>query len=159
MADACLSAQVERIARTVRAFLEPRWVEWHQREGDPAPRVVSQGTCGRSSLFLRDVLRAEGLMAEFVAGTPGQPGAADQGFRCGGEWCGHAWVECGDWIVDVTADQFGDDPVIVTFIGDRRYRHGVDGSEPQYLKRRARVARDLMGEWKAQMKEGVEHAT
>lgn len=144
MAEPCLSQRLCQIARDVRAFLEPHWDAWHRHEGSPVLKTPSQGTCGRSSLFLRDVLRAEGLSAEFAAGSPSE---GRQGFRCGPVWCGHAWVECADWIVDVTADQFDAPPVVVTYVGDARYRAGVDISEPQFLARRQKVAAELMVEW------------
>lgn len=154
MDDVCLSGRIEAIARAVRAFLEPRWADWHLHEGSPSLKTPSQGTCGRSSLFLRDVLRSHGFQAEFVAGTPSE---GDEGFRCGAVWCGHAWVECAGWIVDVTADQFGDDPVIVTYVGDQRYKAGVDGSAPEFLARRQKVAWRLMVDWNE--REGEIHET
>ncbi|WP_319825504.1 transglutaminase domain-containing protein [Thalassovita sp.] len=147
--------RIETIAKQVRRFLEPRWEEWHRHEGSPRLQAPSQGTCGRSSLFLREVLRAEGLMAEFVAGSPSE---GQEGYWLGGAWHGHAWVEVEGWIVDVTADQFGAPPVIVSPVGISRYRAGVDASEPQFLARRQKVARELMNDWMEKREEDMEHA-
>ncbi len=155
MADATRQ-RIEEIATRVRAFLEPRWDDWHRHEGSPSLRTPSQGTCGRSSLFLCQVLRNNGLDAKFVAGTPSE---GSQGYWTDGNWHGHAWAEVDGWIVDVTADQFGAPPVEVVPVGVPRYRAGEDTSEPQFLMRRQRVAHSLMAEWKAREQEGVEHAT
>ncbi|MFK3964755.1 hypothetical protein ACI2KT_14255 [Ensifer adhaerens] len=46
------------------------------------------------------------------------------GFNCGKSWQSHAWVECGDFIVDITADQFGAPPVLVVDRTDNRYNKG-----------------------------------
>lgn len=156
MADSCEMSRLEAIARKVRAFLEPRWADWHLREGSPNLKTPSQGACGRSSLFLRDVLRNEGFPAEFVAGSPSE---GVQGYRYGSVWLGHAWVECSGWILDLTADQFDDATVVVTRVGDGRYRAGLDTAEPQFLLRRERVAKRLMVEWLEQGKEGEKDET
>lgn len=155
MADA-IRKRIELVAGQVRRFLEPQWEEWHRHEGSPSLLTPSQGTCGRSSLFLQEALRAEGLIAEFVAGSPSE---GQQGYWLDGAWHGHAWVEVDGWIVDVTADQFGAPPVVVTPVGARCYRAGVDASEPQFLARRQKVVQQLMNDWVKQREEEMEHAT
>ena len=156
MAKGCSQQRLLTIATEVRAFLEPHWADWHQHAGSPRLRTLSQGTCGRSSLVLRDVLRAKGFSAMLIAGSPSE---GPQGFWFEGAWHGHAWVECDGWIVDVTADQFDAPPVIVTPVGDSRYRAGVDAAEPEFLARRQRVAAALMAQWNERMKEGMHHET
>lgn len=141
---------VERIAGQVRAFLEPHWAEWHRRAGSLPLVCDSQGTCGRSSLFLRDVLRSAGAEAEMVAGSPVD---GDHGFY-NGVWHGHAWVRAGGWIVDVTADQFGCEPIIVTGIDDARYGAGRDTAEPEFVAMRQRMVRQLQAAWDARAKGG-----
>ncbi|MBA84350.1 transglutaminase domain-containing protein [Thalassobius sp. S69A] len=131
-------------ARQARAFLEPHWAAWHRRAGSPKKRTLSQGTCGRSSLFVRDVLRSRGIPAEFVIGSPA---LGPQGYRLDGVWHGHAWVQSGGWIVDVTADQFGAPGVMITRLGDQRYKAGQDTAEPEFQLLRQQAARQLLKNW------------
>lgn len=106
------------LAARVRAFLEPVWVEWHRARGGNLPVPLSRFTCGRSSLFLKRVLESD---AESWHARP----QGHFGFHTGNEWSSHAWVECGDLIIDITADQFGDAPIIVTEAPDPRYHKAV----------------------------------
>ncbi|WP_323784271.1 hypothetical protein [Thalassovita sp.] len=138
------------LAGRVRRFLEPRWAEWHLHEGSPALRTPSQGTCGRSSLFLCKVLQLNGIAAEFAAGDPTE---GPKGFHTAQGWKGHAWVESGELILDLTADQFGLPSVVIAAQGDPRYARGTDTSEPEFIARRQRMVRELMDEWMAQNEE------
>lgn len=144
-------ARLEALARQVRGFLEPHWAEWHRRAGSLPMVSDSQGTCGRSSLFLRDVLRGAGFDAEFAAGSPVEH---HKGFRSKDGWHGHAWVRAGGWIVDVTADQFGGPAVLMTGADDPRYSEGTDTAEPEFIAIRQAVARDLMTAWHARQTGG-----
>ncbi|CUH65374.1 hypothetical protein TG4357_01828 [Thalassovita gelatinovora] len=146
MADPRLADLVGR----VRRFLEPRWSEWHLHEGSPALRTPSQGTCGRSSLFLCQVLQQHGIVAGFAAGDPTE---GQKGFHTAQGWKGHAWVEAENKILDVTADQFGLPPVVITGTDDPRYGRGTDTSEPEFIARRQRMVRELMTDWMAQNEE------
>ena len=116
---------LERLAQKVRAFLEPHWAEWHHKSGSPeGRRTMSEGTCGRSSRFLCDVLKAEGFAAEVVFGSPVECAC---GYLSADGWRGHGWVEVADpaCIIDVTADQFGDARVLLTAPDDPRYLKGA----------------------------------
>ena len=123
-------ADLFRLAADARKFLKPAWVRWRQSRGELVPATPSTNTCGRSSLFLRDVLRAEGFSAEWANGVPrrneGGAEAGPFGFFSGQRWESHAWVVTDDFILDITADQFGAAPVIVTPISDPRYRAGYE---------------------------------
>ncbi|MDQ2089623.1 hypothetical protein [Marimonas arenosa] len=133
----------------MRAFLEPHWAVWHARTGSPeGRRTLSEGTCGRSSRFLCEVLRRDGFEAELVFGSPVE---CDCGFRTEAGWKGHGWVLVREpaRIVDLTADQFGAAPVIVTGIDDPRYRAGHDIAGPGWIAERQRVARTLLRAWDA----------
>lgn len=127
-------------ALRVRAFLEPVWLEWHNAQGDDAPAPLSRSTCGRSSLFLKRVLRA--------GFPPADAPRAWFGFHAGGDWRSHAWVEAGDWIIDLTADQFGDEPVIVAPLHDPRYQKGVcDSAYPEFVRAHRRTVERLWTRW------------
>ena len=120
-----MTADIKTIATQARAFLEPVWLVWQHQEARPLTDLPSRQTSGRSSLFLRDALRLAGQPAEWINGIPRVteqgPVIGDFGFCAGGRWESHAWVTCPGWIVDVTADQFGAAPVIVTADPDPRY--------------------------------------
>lgn len=136
------------IAVSVRGFIEPIWHEWHRASGGPPPKVAAASTCGRSSLFLVEVLHHAGLDAEWQSGTPrlseAGPELGPYGFFTGRRWESHAWVRCGAHIIDITADQFGADRIIVTAADDARYRVGErDTALPAYVAAR-RAAVDAM---------------
>lgn len=131
------------IAARVRAFLQPAWLQWH---GVQRPAVPSTGTCGRSSLFLTSVLRAAGHDdAEWCCGAPGDHAAAE-GYHDGTGWRGHAWVGVAGHVLDITADQFGQPPVLLLPAPDPRYRRGPDRADPQAVAARAEAVRALWAE-------------
>jgi hypothetical protein len=130
------------IALQARAFLEPVWLEWHTTRGGDIPTPLSRTTCGRSSLFLKRVLQVN-------CPLPGGP-RAYFGFHAGSDWQSHAWVETGNWIIDLTADQFGDEPVIVTARPDPRYQKGVsDRAFPEFVRGHRRAVEKLTSQWEA----------
>jgi hypothetical protein len=147
------------LAADVRSFLEPVWPLWHQRSGRPVPTPASAGTCGRSSLFLRDVLRLEGFCAEWTIGNPhradgGEIGTSE-GFFTGMRWESHAWVSCLGMIIDVTADQFGADAIIVTTEPDARYRaNGHDAASRSSIEARHSAVAFIWPEWLAHRAKG-----
>jgi hypothetical protein len=137
------------LAISVRAFLEPAWRQW-QPGVDPA----SKNTCGRSSLFLERVLRQAGHEASWTNGVPrlseDGPDLGPFGFFTGVRWESHAWVECGGIIVDVTADQFGAPPVIVTPANDPRYgAQTFETANAEAIAARHRVVDALWQGWLA----------
>jgi hypothetical protein len=96
-------ARVEGIARALRNAIEmcePTKLPW------PA---FPHGACGDTSLILGQVLHDTGIKGfDYVGGNK---------HRDNGEWySSHGWLQNGEWIVDITADQFPDveTPVIVT---------------------------------------------
>lgn len=146
--------QLFEVAVSARRFIEPIWHEWHLAWGPNPPTVASRFTCGRTSLFLVDVLRHEGKAAEWVSGVPRLaeegPELGPYGFFFAGRWESHAWVRCGAWIIDITADQFGADPVIVTPAIDRRYSAGNrDTALPIHVAARRRAVDELWPRWLA----------
>ncbi|NUS71045.1 MAG: hypothetical protein HOQ41_22055 [Ensifer adhaerens] len=140
------------IATAARRFVEPIWVEWHRAWGGTPPAIPSQWTCGRTSLFLVRVLSAQGFKAHWVSGTPrtkpDEPEIGPYGYVCDGVWQSHAWVECGDFIVDITADQFGAPPVLVVDCTDNRYNTGNrDTALPEFVLARRRAVDDIWPRW------------
>lgn len=115
-------------------FIEPIWRRWHQLAGRALPQPLSRFTCGRTSLFLRDVLRHEGHPAEWMSGTPYAGGSNEpvsaNGYFTGSQWEGHAWVISGKSIVYIIADQFGCDPIVITSVDDNRYAGSKDLANP-----------------------------
>jgi hypothetical protein len=64
-----------------------------------------RGSCGAAAEVLGRMLRdCLGIEATYVNGSLDRPGG----------WSSHAWVEFDGIIADITADQFGQAPVIVT---------------------------------------------
>ncbi len=111
-----------------RNFLEPRWLSLHQLWGEPLVKKPSQYMCRYSSIFLKKVLNAATPeLWQLVAGRPvlkEQEGTKEGGFgfyTSSGLFFDHCWVQSVDLIVDLTADQFGADEVIITPVKDSRY--------------------------------------
>ncbi|WP_234803925.1 hypothetical protein [Ensifer adhaerens] len=97
-------------------------------------------------------MNARGLDADWVSGTPRSaptgPEIGPFGFFCGKSWQSHAWVECGDFIVDITADQFGASPVLVVDSTDNRYNKGSrDVALPQFVLARQRAVDAIWPRW------------
>lgn len=77
----------------------------------------------RSATFLAYALENAGFAARVASGRPAaSPNTF--GFWTGDRWEDHAWVVCGDYIIDITADQFGLPEVMTVPASDRRYRAG-----------------------------------
>ena len=140
-------AVLTTLASAARTFLEPHWEAWYRHIGSPeGQRTFSEGTCGRSSTFLCDLLRSEGYSARVAYGSPVE---CDCGFRTAAGWKGHGWVVVEDpaCIIDLTADQFGAPPVIVTGLDDPRFCEGHDVAGQGWIAQRQRAAKDLMQDW------------
>lgn len=114
------------IATTARTFLLPHWSRWHRLWGPPAPSVASQWTCVRSSFFLVRAFARCGMEARLQSGQSPEnaPGIISEecGLFTAAGWMGHAWVETNGFVVDITADQFGHAPVIVSPASNPAYR-------------------------------------
>lgn len=129
-------AATEAVAARVRVFLEPRWLEWRETRQRPAEATASGGMCRFTSVFLAKVLAAESdarwtvrggspvaeahqLQLRWERGAPRDGGMLD----AVGRWQAHYWVEdlAGSTLVDLTADQFGHEPVVISAPGDQRY--------------------------------------
>lgn len=165
---ASIEAAIDReeifvIATEVRRFLEPRWMEFQRQRGLVCASHPSTGMCRLSTLFLLRVLDQEIPRGGWQC-LGGCPDAADEdvdpalgmpgGYRdSNGDWSGHYWVTDGDFefVLDVTADQFGGDAVVVVEdVSGGSYRANYDpGAVLERMKDvRSRVA-EWLGEWSA----------
>jgi hypothetical protein len=144
--------QLFQFAVSARRFIEPVWTEWHEAGGSSPPSVASRFTCGRTSLFLVKVLQAEGFEAQWQSGTPRLseegPELGPYGFYTGSRWESHAWVCCRALVIDITADQFGAEPIIVTSATDKRYGAGdKDTALPSFIAARHKAVDDIWPRW------------
>ena len=103
-----------------RNFLEPRWLSLHQLWGEPHPEQLSKYMCRYTSIFLKEILNATTQQSwRLVAGRPilkEQEGTTQGSFgfcTSSGLFFDHCWVQSVDLIVDITADQFGAEVVIL----------------------------------------------
>lgn len=116
------------IAEAARSFLLPHWRAWHELWGPPAPARLSQWTCVRSSIFLTRSLKRYGVGATYQSGRPvsGAPNEAISavGVLSASGWVSHAWVEAEGYLIDITADQFGQAPIILSSTDNPAYRKG-----------------------------------
>lgn len=101
----------------LRKVLQGLWARWGEEKG---MAFVTNGAtmCRFTSAFLSDVLGWEWRVA---GGDPKYRGD-EAGFFDGQMWQGHYWVTNGQQIIDLTANQFGADEIVVTSMEDPRYR-------------------------------------
>jgi hypothetical protein len=116
-----------------RRFLEPRWCLLHQSWGDPQPETTSRYMCRYTSIFLKAVLNTDACPSwRLVAGRPivkESEGTENGcfGFRTpSGLFFDHCWVQSSKLIVDITADQFGAEAIIITPVSDPRYSPNLE---------------------------------
>ncbi len=144
-----LARNVYDLMVEVRPYVEARIEEWIDRnpgfarppKGAPLTTGFCRGVAAGIAVILAEAYpdcfwrvaggfgieygtEAASDLAGFVDGECFPGGMID----AAGEWHGHFWVTGGDpesdegLIVDLSADQFGHDPVVVTQIEDPRYR-------------------------------------
>ncbi len=146
---------VAAVAHRMRAFLEPLWSEWHEarRErlaamGEPSdpPAQASRGMCRWSSMVLLDVLAKETGRTWTLKGGSVYPPLHPTGgiLDAAGQWRDHYWVEAGDLLVDVTADQFGRPSVIVESGAHPLHRPNYTPAE---IRQHVADARITAGKW------------
>lgn len=132
-----MNADLLPIATKARSFLERVWPIWHKAMGSK-PAVISSGTCGRSSLFLQRVLKDDhGVASTWVTGKFMNAGNPER----------HSWLKVGGQIIDITADQFGLDPIIVVPANDERYIPGDDTATPDFRAKRERNVTAIWPDW------------
>lgn len=92
--------RVEALAIAVRRAIElcdPTELPWQH---------FPRGACGDTALILGQVLHEAGITGfEYICGNK---------YNENGACSSHAWLRNGEWIVDITADQFADIDVPVT---------------------------------------------
>lgn len=93
-------AELRSVVDTVRARLESADLSQAHVCFSSFPR----GACGATCDVLATVLeRRFGVKPKWVGADIGE----------GADWSSHAWLEMGGFTIDITADQFGREPVIV----------------------------------------------
>lgn len=103
-----------------RSFLEAMWFHTHREWQDEQPSVPSRHMCRYSSLFLKRILKKNhDINADIIAGRPSQEldgtPQGEYGFEdANGNLHDHCWLQVNDWIIDITADQFGAEKIILT---------------------------------------------
>lgn len=103
-------ADLKSFAETTRRALEPGL------ECDADGGAISAGSCLYASILLAETLGRFSLSSAVIRGGSGERGQGARGVD--GQWHGHYWVEvmtaAGEHLViDITADQFGHEPVRV----------------------------------------------
>ncbi len=151
------------LATKARAFLEPRWKEWKAERSVPDD-IASLGMCRFSAIFLVEILNEGTSGLWLVDGGIADPDPDDEnlnhrvgpgGFIAQGGAC-HSHYWCVDamsrLIVDVTADQFDGPEIVVTELGDPRYRRNIlDDAIELHLEDARTRAEAWFEEWKTEI--------
>ena len=108
---------LEAVATRFREAIEC----WAQNERPEPFQSFPRGCCGDASELLAAYLESLGFVDVFyVTGS----GTRDWGTgAC--DWCSHAWVEVGSYIVDITASQFSNSLPHVWVTRDRTWHDEV----------------------------------
>ena len=137
-------AGLKNALRPIRALLCDDW-DWFKRDyPDHLRDPLSQNMCFITSAYLYHLFTHVG-MTEWKL-REGHPFVdefdMDSNRPTGGmldrhqKWQAHTWLEHDQgWILDLTADQFGYAPIIITKSADYRYKHNLP--EGQILARLA----------------------
>ncbi len=111
---------VTAVARTARMAWEPMWLEWKRVNRYPGPiEPASRDVCVPTSFALRDALRrtVPEIWWKVAGGRPTKRTPRGGFMDSQGTPHPHLWVvgRCveGPVVVDISADQFGAEPVLV----------------------------------------------
>ena len=117
-----------------RHFLETIWHETHSEwKPEENPEIISTYMCRYTCIFLKEIIKREyGIIPEIKSGRPeavelngtpqGKYGYKDNA----GNWHDHSWLLIENKIIDLTADQFGGNEVILTDVSNENYNPSLD---------------------------------
>lgn len=141
----------------LREFLLPCWhwthlnfikygqrLSMHKRTEIPDP--VSTDMCRHTTLFLLQLLAQTGDTRWRVAGGFLNHKDAPGVYEESGLWLQHWWLESADYILDLTADQFGWEPVVLVPVTDARYSRQPDQSK----KQRVTTLKGSVDQWRGE---------
>ena len=114
-----------RLLRTVAKKFRVCLEKANQEELTNGLRSFPRGACGHATLLLGTFLSDRGFgQFNYVCG--------ERGYKQDGDWTSHAWLQKGNLVVDITADQFdGDiDKVIVAENSDWHSQFTVEDEHP-----------------------------
>lgn len=110
----------------IRKYLEPRWKTSHQNWG-PEPKLLSKHMCRYTCIFIKALLPTSSFYPwTIVGGRPEKEREGTPNGRFGmraenGCWFDHCWIRNDKQIIDITADQFGYERIIIASADDDRY--------------------------------------
>lgn len=146
--------EVMNLATAPREFLVRRWIAWHEERHRLAaalngryeiPAVPSTNMCRMTASFMEVCLRRKTGRPWTVRGGLAVPGAPEGGIvDLRGHWHTHYWLVSGNTLCDLTADQFGYDPILITTTMDARYKQTVPRAE---MKRHVVDVLPIVGQW------------
>lgn len=138
----------------MRRFLEPLWEQKHKKWGENIPKPVSRFMCRYTSIFVKQILQQYNQTNLVI--SAGRPKKNYEGTSQGkygflsknGCWYDHCWVETDKLIVDLTSDQFGDSPIIITAKSDRRYKSNLSELDLQQdLMKLSSTSKKWLNQW------------
>jgi hypothetical protein len=153
VAETCMAAALTQL----RTFLLPCWNWTHQNyinhgqrfflnKRAEIPTPVSQDMCRHTTLFMLQLLEQAGDKRWLVAGGfinhRNDPGIYGES----GLWLQHWWLENGEHILDLTADQFGWECVVLAPVTDARYSRQPEQSK----KQRVATLKGSVAQWRGE---------
>lgn len=141
-----------------REFLEPLWIKTHATwANEPVPSPSSKYMCRYSCLFLQQALKDAGYGQWTIRlGRPPSPElngtkAGMFGYQSGdGCFHDHAWLTKDGLMIDITADQYGDLPIIIGNATSVTYKSNLTEHE---AAKELDVLRDRAKAWYAEFQQ------
>ena len=115
----------------IRDFLETKWAD-----------LKSTRQCIRTVYFINKVLGGD-IYGGWVSSNP-KPNEKGGFLDKNGKWNFHYWNVIGNYIVDITSDQFGENSINILDKNDKRY---VNNSTKQDIKQDFRYTGDVVDSW------------
>jgi len=147
------------ICESLRSFLEPLWIEKHTSWDQEIPYISSLHMCRYTSIFLQDVLQSDfNIYSQIVGGRP-EVDDSDWPYTVYGcldqdniyqDHC-RLVIDDTNTIVDITADQFGDNKINITQVGDQRYHpnlHQLESPFKEELSNLSNSVNERLSIWK-----------
>jgi len=133
----------------VRKFLEEKWKEWRSTRN--IPDEGAKNMCKFSSVFLQEILGDDwDVVGGYADPTEFDPDVINNmpgGFFDGKDYHGHMWIESGDALIDLTADQFGAASIIMTTYAASPQHIVNQVSELAELKENTQTSMKWAEEW------------
>ena len=118
----------------IRKFLLPRWKEmrdnpnweWSEYGATLDETCPSVDMCRFTTIFLHLISNGDVQICGGIGNVSSSPYDSEHGYRISdGKYAGHLWGVLDGKVIDITADQFGEEAIVICSESDLRYKPRV----------------------------------